>query len=113
MKKLIHVSTPEELREGDVFREHVLMDSGEFDDSPTRFYWARLAELHKGQRFAVEQPFRWHPNGFEVEREPTEPVVWEGVISRYDDLIAQEVYQKLFVIGLGHKHRVTIEEIKE
>ena len=109
MKKLIHVNTPEELREGDVFCGWTfsLENRGLPRSEAT---WTKDGYESQYPHAA----FLFQPNGFEVEREvPVEPVVWEGVVSRYDDLLAQELYQKLFVIGLGHKHRVTVEEIEE
>ena len=109
MKQPIHVSAPGELREGDTFCGKTVATRCGYG---SKLWWSGERAMDSDAKL-LSAPFTWHPNGFEVEREPTEPVVWEGVISRYDDLIAQEVYQKLFVIGLGHKHRVTIEEIKE
>ena len=107
MKKLVHVDGPEELRAGDVFGDGVVTH---YSEGP-RLYW----NFGHPQSAFLGEPFRWHPHGFEVEREvPAEPVVWEGRIPIRNGCVQDPLADLLLRAANCHaKHRVSIEEIEE
>ena len=105
MKTWVHVNTPEELREGDTFCGKTVATRCGYG---SHLWWSDEMTNMDSDAKLLSAPFKWHPGGFEVERECGPRT------KTFTTTVTPESYIGRHLAGWEDKRvRVTIEEIEE
>ena len=108
MKKLVHVDAPDDLREGDTFCGMTVARWGFSLHLKELRWWSDEMTNMDSDAKLLSAPFKWHPGGFEVERECGPRT------KTFTTTVTPESYIGRHLAGWEDKRvRVTVDEIEE